>query len=158
MQQHEAVRALAARATDVRLTQLTAAGQAAFGARAATATLSRDADGALAASGLPFVRANGPCELSQGGRCARRGRFDVCGAGEHCDLVVGWGGALGACPIFHLYGGADVNRLIVGGTRYYGWNCPQGARVAAGATITWDVTRGCGPGAHNYRDGWEICF
>jgi hypothetical protein len=45
------------------------------------------------------VRASGPCELSQGGRCARRGRLDAC-CKEHCDLVVGWGSALGACPRF----------------------------------------------------------
>jgi hypothetical protein len=45
------------------------------------------------------VRASGPCELSQGGRCARRGRLDAC-CKEHCDLVVGWVSALGACPRF----------------------------------------------------------
>jgi hypothetical protein len=157
---------------DVRLTQLTAAGQAAFGARAANATLSRDAHGALTASGMPsnyFVRASGPCELSQGGRCARRGRYDLC-AGEQCDLVVGWGGALGACPTFDLSDNAPANHLTVSGTQYTGTartpspypgihrHCPQGAQVAAGATITWDVTPlGC-RGHHYYRDGWEICF
>ena len=76
-------------------------------------------------------------------------------AGEHCDLVVGWGGALGACPTFDLRSAAWT-RLTVGGTQYdYNTGCPQGARVA-GATITWDVTgRACKGG---YLDGWEICF
>eukprot|EP01049_Picozoa_sp_SAG25_P001532 SAG25_NODE_69_length_17425_cov_289.898476_8_plen_97_part_00 len=75
---------------------------------------------------------------------------------EHCDLVVGWGGALGACPTFDLYGWDNGNYLTVGGRRYWG-HCPQGARVAAGATITWD-TGGCAGGVHDPGDGWEICF
>ena len=101
------------------------------------------------------MRASGPCELSQGGRCARRGRYDAC-APEHCDLVVGWGGALGACPTFAVYDNPGLNHLTVGGRQYTYHHCPQGARVAAGATITWDVTPHCSSG--HYHDGWEICF
>ena len=70
---------------------------------------------------------------------------------------MGWGGALGACPTFSV-GGAGYDRLTVGGTQYsYDTGCPQGARVVAGATITWDVPGGCSY-SDSHRDGWEICF
>jgi hypothetical protein len=78
----------------------------------------------------------------------------------------GLGGALGACPRFDL--NANGNHLTVGGTRYghgydayatgYVGHCPQGARVAAGATISWDTDGACSPGGHRYGDGYEICF
>jgi hypothetical protein len=146
---------------DVRLTHLTVAGQAAFGA---SATLSRDAYGAVSGLTGGFVSASGPCTLTEGGRCVSRGRFNACRQ-EQCNIVVGWGGTLGACPRFSLVNNQDGpwhNRLTIGGTRYSNpRSCPAGVHLAPGSTITWD-TGGCGTNTNDYSGstgaGWEICF
>jgi hypothetical protein len=72
---------------------------------------------------------------------------------EHCDIVVGWGGTLSACPSFDLHA-VTYTSLAIGGTQYGTGQCPQGARMAAGSTITWDVIGG----RSNSDQTWEICF
>eukprot|EP01047_Picozoa_sp_COSAG01_P066919 COSAG01_NODE_9337_length_2479_cov_50.643277_1_plen_764_part_00 len=142
---------------DVWLTHLSAAGQAALTASGASATLSRDAHGEVTASGMPasyFVSASGPCTLTHGGRCAHRGYDDSHSTAEHCDLVVGWGGTLSACPSF--FPTADVAYLTIGGTRYdQHRGCPKGVRMATGSTITWTSTNLDRSTRHGH---WEICF
>lgn len=57
-----------------------------------------------------FAAVSGPCEISQGGRCA--GRRLGYGPSEVCTIAVGnIGGVLGACNVFGLDDGGDVVTL-----------------------------------------------
>jgi hypothetical protein len=141
---------------DVRLAHLTAAGQAAFGAFGASATLSRDAHGAVTASGMPtaryFASASGPCTLTRGGRCVQHGSYHVDGHMEHCDIIVGVGGTLDACPSFDVWSSGQHTYLTIDGIQYS--TCPQHVVLAPLSTITWDIT-----GGHSrIFTGWEICL
>eukprot|EP01047_Picozoa_sp_COSAG01_P045310 COSAG01_NODE_4163_length_5278_cov_155.844951_3_plen_461_part_00 len=137
---------------DVQLTQLTAAGKTAFRASTASATVSRDAHGAINASGLEgvFASVSGPCTLSSSNSCVERIPY---GNDERCNIAVGVGGTLGACPSFSTEESYDI--LNIDGHKYSGTNCPQGVILASGSTIRWHSD---GDTIPDSNPGWKICF
>jgi fibronectin-binding autotransporter adhesin len=134
---------------DVQLTHLSTAGQSTFHATGASATVSRDAHGAMTSSRLAgvFTSTSGPCALASQGRCVQRGSYRN---GEHCSIDVAWGGTLGPCPRFNTE--ACCDHLTIDGHNYDGTSCPQGVNVASGSTITWHTD------GSDTSSGWEICF
>jgi hypothetical protein len=134
---------------DVQLTHLSTAGQSTFHATGASATVSRDAHGAMTSSRLAgvFTSTSGPCALASQGRCVQRGSYRN---GEHCSIDVAWGGTLGPCPRFNTE--ACCDHLTIDGHNYDGTSCHQGVNVASGSTITWHTD------GSDTSSGWEICF
>lgn len=92
--------------------------------------------------------------------------------------VGGNGGALGACSVYDMIGGAYDWVSVPDGTWYDGSNCPAGEELARGGILRWHSGRadrtngavlednGCGEkglcgqpwDGRELGGGWEICF
>eukprot|EP01052_Picozoa_sp_SAG31_P029471 SAG31_NODE_2932_length_4897_cov_9.890163_1_plen_1249_part_00 len=96
-----------------------------------------------------FTVNSGPCTLAEGGRCVGRWPGGY-GPNENCAItVVGGGGGgggdgaaggvLGACPVFDTstWSGSGDHLTLPDGSTHNGADCPVGAVLAAGQTLTW---------------------
>ena len=87
-----------------------------------------------------FVVVSGPCTAAEGGRCVARWP-DGYLPNEDCEITVAGSGAgvLGPCPVFSINSAADPLTLPDGndGNQYYDRDCPVGAALAVGHTLTW---------------------
>jgi hypothetical protein len=117
------------------------------------------------------VKEGDPCTTAVVDGRACVGRPGGYGPSEKCDIVVGGGGGvLGPCPVFDTYPGGYSDRLMLpGGTKYKGANCPDGAALATGDTLSWTSSNknqgnpgGNGNGLPwsygGAGGGWQICF
>ena len=121
-----------------------------------------------------FVVNSGPCTTSEGGRCV--GRPDGYLPNEECEIEVGGAsGLLGPCSVFDINGNGDSvndcggscedNLFMPDGTPHSASDCPVGAHVAPGQTLTWHSDSN-GQGSHGdglpwsqdgVGGGWQIC-
>ena len=113
-----------------------------------------------------------------GGRPLRR-RAEGYGPNEECAITVGGtgGGVLAPCAVFDWYGSGGDYVTLPGGERLGGSDCPVGAALAPGDTLSWTSSRD-GQGSGGYWDngcaakgtcgapfsldglggGWQLCF
>ena len=113
-----------------------------------------------------FVVNSGPCTLAEGGRCV--GRPGGYGNRENCAITVAGSGVLGPCPVFNTEGCPFGDRdncpdrvtmpveAMYGGTAerwngHGGTDCPVGAMLFAGQTLSWRSDSSNG-------GRWQICF
>ena len=98
----------------------------------------------------------GPCQVS--GRCV--GRPSSYGNNENCAITVAGSGIgrLGPCPRFDTESCCDKVTMPDGST-HGGTNCPAGAVLVAGQTLSWhsDSSSQSG-GRYVAGTGWQICF
>eukprot|EP01051_Picozoa_sp_SAG22_P003433 SAG22_NODE_166_length_16765_cov_30.782791_15_plen_162_part_00 len=123
-----------------------------------------------------FSVSSGPCTLTEAGRCV--GRPDGYGQNEQCEIGVAEGGVLGACPVFTTsFGGprpagapngwSGDFLVMPDGRRTGASECPVGAILETGQTLTWlsnptiDVSI-CATRTANgvclTEGGWQVCF
>lgn len=110
-----------------------------------------------------FEVRSGPCTVARGGMCVGRWPGGYL-PDEDCDIVVGGAGTLGACPVFDIYPGGDYVALP-DGSDHQGNDCPAGARLTPGQTLTWHsdassqgLNGGLPTSVYGAGGGWQLCF
>ena len=118
-----------------------------------------------------FVVRSGPCTVAEGGRCVGRWPGGYL-PNEDCEIAVAGvvEGVLGPCPVFDTFGNGPGDWLTLpDGTRHGNADCPAGAALGPGQTLTWTSNtadqgdfHGNGNGlphsSFGAGGGWQVCF
>jgi hypothetical protein len=96
-----------------------------------------------------FSVIEGPCTLTDGGRCVGRldGWYDNY---EYCTITVSGAGTIGTCPVFDTESCCDS--LTIDGYSHSGSDCPQYTTVNEYSEIYWSTDSSV------TATGFEICL